>query len=259
MIFALYPTQQKAAYMKTELFVLPAVLLLTGIIGCSEPLSTREAGAAIGAVGGAAAGGIIGSAVGHPGAGAAIGGALGLGAGALIGDQIQALQKRQSEMDKQIQSSQAELESQSKELERLKKEDVVLRTESRAARNPPSIVITEGKTAQGFPYLYGGVGSDERDVMEGKGKAYNLKLSFAAKGGAFLSDVKLVIADKKSGEIVSLVTDGPLFFIQLPPGNYTVSATFRNETKEIRALTVGKDKTVRRTLIWDLGGPSPNV
>ena len=259
MIFALYPTQQKAAYMKTELFVLAAVLLLTGMIGCSEPLSTREAGAAIGAVGGAAAGGIIGSAVGHPGAGAAIGGALGLGAGALIGDQIQALQKRQSEMDKQIQSSQAELESQSKELERLKKEDVVPRTESRVARNPPSIVITEGKTAQGFPYLYGGVGSDERDVMEGKGKAYNLKLSFAAKGGAFLSDVKLVIADKKSGEIVSLVTDGPLFFIQLPPGNYTVSATFRNETKEIRALTVGKDKTVRRTLIWDLGGASPNV
>ena len=259
MLFALYPTQQKAAYMKTELFVLAAVLLLTGMIGCSEPLSTREAGAAIGAVGGAAAGGIIGSAVGHPGAGAAIGGALGLGAGALIGDQIQALQKRQSEMDKQIQSSQAELESQSKELERLKKEDVVPRTESRAARNPPSIVITEGKTAQGFPYLYGGVGSDERDVMEGKGKAYNLKLSFAAKGGAFLSDVKLVIADKKSGEIVSLVTDGPLFFIQLPPGNYTVSATFRNETKEIRALAVGKDKTVRRTLIWDLGRASPNV
>ena len=245
--------------MKTKLFAPAAVLLLTGIVGCSEPLSTRETGAAIGAVGGAAAGGIIGSTVGHPGAGAAIGGALGLGAGALIGDQIQALQKRQSEMDKQLQSSQAELESQRKELERLKNEDVVPRAESRAAENPPSIVITEGKTAQGFPYLYGGVGSDERDIMEEKGKAYNLKLSFAARGGAFLSDVKLVIADKKSGEIVSLVTDGPLFFIQLPPGNYTVSATFRNETKEIRALTVGKDKTVRRTLIWDLGGPSPNV
>jgi hypothetical protein len=135
----------------------------------------------------------------------------------------------------------------------------VPRAESRAAENPPSIVITEGNTAQGFPYLYGGVGSDERDIMEEKGKAYNLKLSFAARGGAFLSDVKLVIADKKSGEIVSLVTDGPLFFIQLPPGNYTVSATFRNETKEIRALAVGKDKIVRRTLIWDLGGPSPNV
>jgi hypothetical protein len=135
----------------------------------------------------------------------------------------------------------------------------VPRAEAATTEIPPWIVITEGTTAQGFPYLYGGVGSDERDIMEEKGRAYNLKLSFAAKGGAFLSDVKLVMADKKSGEIVSLVTDGPLFFIQLPPGNYTVRAAFRNETKEIRALTVGKDKTVRRTLIWDLGEQSPNV
>lgn len=89
--------------------------------------------------------------------------------------------------------------------------------------------------------------------------AYSVKLSFAAKGGALLSDVKLVIADQKSGEIVSLVTDGPLFFIQLPPGIYTVTATFRNETKEMKALAVVKDKTVRRTLIWDLGEQSPNV
>jgi hypothetical protein len=245
--------------MAGKCFVVFASLLLAGIAGCSEPLTTRETGAAIGAVGGATAGGIIGSTVGHPGAGAAIGGALGLGAGALIGDRIQALQKRQSEMDKQLQSSQAELESQRKELEQLKKEDEVPLLEWRAKRHPPSIVITEGKTVQGFPYLYGGVGSEEREMVENRGAAYNVKLSFAAKGGAFLSDVKLVIADKKSGELITLVTDGPLFFIQLPPGIYTVSATFRNETKEIKALAVVKDKTVRRTLIWDLGEQSPNV
>ncbi|MBI2365109.1 MAG: hypothetical protein HYV01_08915, partial [Deltaproteobacteria bacterium] len=112
---------------------------------------------------------------------------------------------------------------------------------------------------QGFGYLCGGVGSDEREIMEEKGRAYNVKLSFAAKGGAFLSDVTLVIADAKGGELVSLITDGPLFFIQLPPAIYTVIATFRNETKEIKALTVVKDKIVRRTLIWDLGEQSPNV
>jgi len=245
--------------MKTKLFALAATLLVTGILGCSEPLSTRESGVGIGTLGGAAAGGIIGSTVGHPGAGAAIGGTLGLGAGALIGDRLQALQKRQSEMGKQLQSSQAELESQRKELEQLKREDEVPPAEWRTTRHPPSIVITEGKTAQGFPYLYGGVGSDEREMIEARGKAYNVKFSFAAQGGAFLSDVQLVIADAKGGELISLITDGPLFFIQLPPGIYAVSATFRNETKEIRALAVVKDKTVRRTLIWDLGEQSPNV
>jgi len=48
--------------------------------------------------------------------------ALGLGTAALIGDQIQALQQRQVDLEKQLQSSQAELENQRKELERLKKQ-----------------------------------------------------------------------------------------------------------------------------------------
>jgi uncharacterized protein YqgC (DUF456 family) len=69
-----------------------AAVALTTIAaaGCAGgPLTAREKGAGIGALGGAAAGGLIGNAKGHPGAGAAIGGAVGLGAGALIGDYIQ--------------------------------------------------------------------------------------------------------------------------------------------------------------------------
>ena len=67
--------------------LLIGALILTGCAG--GPLSTREKGAGIGALGGAAAGGLVGAAVGHPGAGAAVGGALGLGTGALVGDQLQ--------------------------------------------------------------------------------------------------------------------------------------------------------------------------
>ena len=65
---------------------------LTAIVagGCAGgPLTAREKGAGIGALGGAAVGGIIGNTKGHPGTGAAIGGAVGLGAGALIGNYIQ--------------------------------------------------------------------------------------------------------------------------------------------------------------------------
>ncbi len=62
----------------------------TTAAGCAgEPLTAREKGAGIGALGGAAVGGLVGNATGHPGAGAAIGGAAGLGAGALIGDYMQ--------------------------------------------------------------------------------------------------------------------------------------------------------------------------
>jgi len=80
-------------------------------VGCAGgPLSTREKGAGIGALGGAAAGGIIGSTVGHPAAGALIGGGLGLGAGALIGDQMQGQENRDYEQEREIRRNQAEID-----------------------------------------------------------------------------------------------------------------------------------------------------
>lgn len=104
--------------MKISILVAAVVF---AVIGCSEPLTTREKGAIVGTVGGAAVGGIIGSAVGHPGAGAAVGGALGLGSGALVGDRLQSIEKQQTEMDKQIKQNELELQRQRAELEQLKK------------------------------------------------------------------------------------------------------------------------------------------
>ena len=114
---------QKAgdASMKPKVRTMMGTVSLLAAISCSTPMTTRETGAVVGGVGGAAAGGIVGSAVGHPGAGAAVGGALGLGAGALIGDRIQALEQKQTDLDKQIQENDRELHRQRQELERLKK------------------------------------------------------------------------------------------------------------------------------------------
>lgn len=96
-----------------------AAALLAGCAGGS--LTTREKSAGIGALGGAAAGGIIGSAVRHPGAGAAIGAALGLGAGALVGDQLQGRENAAYEQDRQIYQNQLELERQRRELDELRR------------------------------------------------------------------------------------------------------------------------------------------
>jgi hypothetical protein len=126
--------------------------------------------------------------------------------------------------------------------------------ESPSSSLPPVIAITEGKTPQGFPYLSGGVSTDEREAMEKQGKGYNVKLSFAEKRGPYLSDVKLVIAGAKATEIISTITNGPWFYIQLPPGSYAVKATFNDKTREIKRLEVPKDGTVQQTLTWDLGG-----
>ena len=99
---------------------LAGALLLTGCAGGA--LSTREKGAGIGALGGAAAGGLVGSAVGHPGAGAAIGGALGLGAGALVGDQLQGQENTNYQQQQQINRNQYETERNRQEIQRLQRQ-----------------------------------------------------------------------------------------------------------------------------------------
>lgn len=122
-----------------------------------------------------------------------------------------------------------------------------------AAQFPPTIVITEGKTGDGFPYMFGGVGSDEREAMLERVKDYNVKLVFAEKRGAFISGVMVMIATSKGVEIDTLTTAGPWFYIQLPPGEYAVKATFKGQTKESKNLRVEKGKSVQRGFIWDLG------
>jgi phage tail tape-measure protein len=105
---------------KSPVIFFAGALFLTGCAGGS--LTTREKGAGIGALGGAAAGGLIGSAVGRPGVGAAIGGGLGLGAGALIGDQLQGHENTNYQQQQQINRNQAEINRTRQDLERLKRQ-----------------------------------------------------------------------------------------------------------------------------------------
>ncbi len=126
-------------------------------------------------------------------------------------------------------------------------------TDAEAAQFPPAIMMTEGKTTQGYAYLFGGVSSDEREAMAQRAKEFNVKLVFAAKSGAFVSGVSLVIADAKGAQIAKLRTEGPWFYIKLPPGSYFIGATFKGQSKQVKALRVPKNKTVQRSLLWDVG------
>ena len=112
-------TNQKV-FSKASVFFLAGAMGLAGCAGGS--LTTREKGAGIGALGGAAAGGLIGTAVGRPGVGAAVGGGLGLGAGALIGDQLQGQEITNYQQQQQINRNQAEINRSRQEIERLKRQ-----------------------------------------------------------------------------------------------------------------------------------------
>jgi hypothetical protein len=69
--------------------------------------------------------------------------------------------------------------------------------------------------------------------------------------GVYLSDVELWI-EKDGREIVHETSNGPWFYIRLPPGKYTVEATYEDQTKQIKNLQVAEGHRVTRLLHWDL-------
>ena len=127
--------------MDRRLKVASVGILLVLASGCAGgSISTREKGAGIGALGGAAAGGAIGAAVGHPGIGAAVGGTLGLGAGALIGDQLQGQEMKQAEQQKALDQQRAEIAKNQALIEELKKRNIEAHETSRGVMvNLPSV------------------------------------------------------------------------------------------------------------------------
>jgi len=126
-----------------------------------------------------------------------------------------------------------------------------------AAQTPAESLpgITRGVTEQGSPYMTGGVGSGEREKMQSLAGEYNLKLSFAETSGMYISDVWLSIA-KDGRQILQTITNGPWFYIKLPPGVYTVEAAYENETKRIENLDIGKGDRVTRLIHWPAEKPS---
>ena len=112
---------QKGESMRHKVTALVALPLVMAFLGCSS-LNTTQKGAAIGGLGGAAAGGLVGSAVHHPVAGALIGGALGAGGGALIGNQLQGQEEVQYQQQQEINRQSSELQRQREELQRIKKQ-----------------------------------------------------------------------------------------------------------------------------------------
>ena len=67
-----------------------------------------------------------------------------------------------------------------------------------AGTNGDAIVQTVG----GVSYVSGGVGTESIDRLNSLAGGFNLKLVFASKSGAYLTDVRVTIADTNDGKAV---------------------------------------------------------
>jgi hypothetical protein len=92
-------------------------------------------------------------------------------------------------------------------------------------------VQVQQQQQNGINYLSGGIGLDESKAIQ-QSTGYNLHMTFAV--GAqdqYTADVDVTI-EKSPGQIVlTLSQTGPLVYVQLPPGKYTVIATRNGETR----------------------------
>lgn len=106
-----------------------------------------------------------------------------------------------------------------------------------STRTEPSNI--EKKSPEGIEYLAGGVGTDEQELISQRAKDYNLKVVFTLNEGNYLADVGVTVKDAKGRAMIEDVAPGPFFLAKLPPGQYTVTASYEGKALT-RKVQVGK-------------------
>lgn len=97
----------------------------------------------------------------------------------------------------------------------------------------PAAAMTDGKTAQGEPWMTGGIGSGELESLEKQRNNFSLRILTAAKGsGAYLADALVKIVDAAGRTVLETRADGPWTYVNLKPGEYRVTVTYKSETRQ---------------------------
>ena len=137
----------------------------------------------------------------------------------------------------------------------------LFRTTMFAAMTSPLSAAPVQQTMGSVTVLHGGVGEEDRALMEQKAGEQNLRLTFARKGsGAYLSDVRVVIRDRAGAVVVDTVASGPWLYARLPAGEYVVAATEQGTTltQSIAILGAAKRDWVFRFDAPAQGAPELN-
>lgn len=103
---------------------------------------------------------------------------------------------------------------------------------------------------RGIPFVSGGVGQRERDILKEMGTEYSLKLIFSNKKGEYLSDVIVKILDQKDETILITVSNGPWLFVDLPTGIYHLEASSKADQKRISHVKIEKGRQRVISIQW---------
>ncbi len=100
-------------------------------------------------------------------------------------------------------------------------------------------------------YVSGGIGVDEADAFKAASGNWPLALEFSVAAqprAQYASDVSVHIA-ARGRSVLDTTTDGPYLLVKLPPGAYTVSATFHGKTVT-RQVAVKRNGSAHASIMW---------
>jgi hypothetical protein len=100
---------------------------------------------------------------------------------------------------------------------------------------PPPRVYSAG----GVEYLNGGAGEEARAAIDAERQAFPLRLVFSVASGAYVVADHVDVSDAK-GKVLGVDNVGPMLLVKVPPGNYTIDASYGGKT-ELRKVRVGPD------------------
>ena len=98
-------------------------------------------------------------------------------------------------------------------------------------------VLPKLQNSNGIDYMNGGAGTEGVDYMKARGNEFPLQITFSGPGGQYGVAEKVTVLGG-GRELISVVDAGPLMMFKLPPGNYTLEATFKGVVEK-RNVSVG--------------------
>ena len=107
-------------------------------------------------------------------------------------------------------------------------------------------------TASGssIKFVSGGADQQSRERMKQMAADYNLLLNFnGSKADQDYKDVQVSITDDNGKLMLNASSGGPLFYIEVPPGHYAVTADLHGKHL-IKSVQVAAHETSRLTFNW---------
>jgi hypothetical protein len=113
----------------------------------------------------------------------------------------------------------------------------------------PAGVQIHQEQQNGISYMSGGIGLDEARFIQ-QSSGYNLHMSFSVGSkNEYLPNEDVVVQNSQGHPIFTLNQAGPLVYVQLPAGKYTVVTT-RHGEKRSSSVDIGNGSAHALNIHW---------